>query len=46
MENTIKIQMRLQPLQFLLSELQNFLDPGLRKPHSYLNLDFKTTDLG
>ena len=27
-------------------ESQNFLDPGLRKPKSQLNLSFKNTDPG
>ena len=27
-------------------ESQNFLDPGLAKPKSQLNLRFKNTDLG
>ena len=27
-------------------ESENFLDPGLAKPYSYLDLGFKNTDLG
>ena len=32
--------------QMLQPESQNFLDPGLAKPQSQLNLGFKNTDLG
>ena len=40
------LYLRIENLQDIKPKPQNFLDPGLAKPQSWLNIGLKNTDLG